>query len=183
VTCLTNRFFYKGALHWGGVIGVVGRWLALQENARHRWDELRCGCGAGAAHIPVILRNLIDDQDPGGFGGESLEGHIEVEGNLFEAAVPAVSVILAALSGELSPSVRSYSLSLLALIVSGESHHTEVSHGRTHLGDECRYKVREGIWVILQGGAGKNREDVLDILSLVDLDDARRKYYADIFSA
>jgi len=63
----------------------------------------------------------------------------------------------------------------------GDSHHTEMALGRTRLGDECRHKAREGIWVMIQEGFGKHGEEVVDILGLIDLDNARDSYYSGVF--
>jgi hypothetical protein len=69
---------------------------------------------------------------------------------------------------------------LLCVIATGESHTSEAVLGRTHLGDECRHKVREGIWVILRQGFGKYSEEACDILEAVELDEARRDFYATV---
>ncbi|WP_157748950.1 hypothetical protein [Micromonospora echinospora] len=154
--------------------------LVLAELSRYDWSQFRCGCRGTAEHVPEIFRAIVDAVEPEDAYGAVLDGHLEVEGNLFEVAVPAVGVILAALAGDLSTSSRSELLETLWRLVGGDSHHTEMALGRTRLGDECRHKAREGIWVILQEGFGKHGEEVIDILELIDLDEARHGYYAEI---
>ncbi|MEO3746642.1 hypothetical protein [Plantactinospora sp. B5E13] len=133
--------------------------------------------------MPALFRSLIDVEDPSDVYGVTLDGHLEVDGNLFEVAVPAIGVILAAMTGDLLPSSRLELLEALWRVLAGESHSTERSIGRGRLGDECRHKAREGIWVILQEGFGKHGEIVGEILELIDLDDARLAYYAEILKA
>ncbi|MFI1510692.1 hypothetical protein [Streptomyces sp. NPDC020597] len=112
--------------------------------------------------------------------GYTLDDHLELGTNLFEASVPAVSVIVAALAGELSPTARGHLLITLCRMVSGESHSTEAAFGRMRLGDECRARCREGLWVVgqvgLTGGADE-AEMAADIFELVDIDEARSVFY------
>jgi hypothetical protein len=162
---------------------VGSRDLALAEIERHPWHTLRCGCGEPAGHVAQMLRTIVQATDPEDHFGAVLSGHLEVDGNLFEVAVPAVSVILAALAGELEPAARNQLVGALCVVVAGEPHHTEVAAGRTHLREECRYHARHGIWTILHHGFGKNRDDVVDIIEMLELDDARRDYYLDVLRA
>ena len=157
--------------------------LVLVELDRYDWSQFRCGCQATAEHVPALLKLLIEAEDPADAYGVILDGHLEVEGSLFEVAVPAVGVILAALTGDLLAASRLELLEVLWRVVAGEPHHTETSLGHTRLGDECRFKAREGIWVLLQEGFGKHGEIVAEILKLIDLDDARLAYYAEMLKA
>ncbi len=101
------------------------------------------------------------------------------EGSLFEASVPAVSVVIAALAGEVTDFARAELISLLEFLVSGESHYRELEHCRGDLGEECRSVARDGIWVILRYVFGREREDVSNILLMIDADVSRRQYYAE----
>ncbi|WP_285737866.1 hypothetical protein [Kitasatospora phosalacinea] len=131
--------------------------------------------------MPDIFRTVLEAEKAQDAVGIFLEGHLEVEGNLFEASVPAVGVILAALCGELSDYARSQLLQTLWVLSCGESHHSEVLHGRSRLGDECRLRAREGIWLVAAEGFGRNRELAADILEVVDLNEDRASYYARTF--
>lgn len=154
--------------------------LVRAELDRHRWDALRCGCGESAEHVPMMFEVIIEAETGRDMIGYTLDDHLELDTNLFEASVPAVSVILAALAGELSPTARTHFLITLVRMVSGESYATEAEFGRLHLGDECRAKCREGLWVVgqvgLTGGADE-AEMAADIFEFVDIDEARSLFY------
>lgn len=154
--------------------------LFFAELNRYDWSQFRCGCRGTAEHVPALFKLLVGAENPSDAYGVTLDGHLEVDGNLFEVAVPAVGVILAGMTGDLLPSSRLELLEALWRVLAGESHSTERSLGRGRLGDECRYKAREGIWVILQEGFGKQGEMVSEILELIDLDDARLAYYSEM---
>ncbi|RKE22079.1 hypothetical protein [Streptomyces sp. TLI_171] len=112
--------------------------------------------------------------------GYTLDNHLEVNANLFEAAVPAVSVILAALASELSTLARDHLLISLWRLASGDTHNTEQALGRISLGDECRAKAREGLWLILQLGLTGSADDAdtaADLCEVIDLDDNRSGFY------
>ncbi|MEV4411801.1 hypothetical protein [Catellatospora sp. NPDC049609] len=130
-----------------------------------------------------MFTRIVQAEEPADAMDAVLDGHVELEGNLFDVAVPAVSVILAALAGELAPFARHLLMINLWRLVCGEAHHTEMAFGRTHLGDECRHKAREGVWVILNEGLRHNGEEAIDILEQIDLDDERRDYYIDVVRA
>ncbi|MFD5559085.1 hypothetical protein [Kitasatospora griseola] len=130
--------------------------------------------------MPDLFRAIIEAESAAEVVGVGLEGHLEIEANLFEVAVPAVGVILGAMSGSLSPFARSQLQIMLWRLVYGESHGTEVAVGRARLGDECRLRAREGIWIVLQEGLAGDGEMMVDILEAIDLDDARLSYYKNI---
>lgn len=76
--------------------------LVRVELGRHDWASLRCGCGDSAEHVPLLFEAIITAESPRDMIGYTLDRHVEVNTVLFECTVPAVSVILAALAGELS---------------------------------------------------------------------------------
>jgi hypothetical protein len=152
--------------------------LVRAELARHDWSRLRCGCGSTAGHVPEIFEKILAADSAGDAVGYALDGHLEVETNLFEVAVPAVGVILAALAGPISEFSRGQLIAVLWYMVSGESHSTEVALGRSRLGDECRLKAREGIWIIFHYAVNRRDETAMDIVGLIDLDEDRSGYYA-----
>ncbi|MEV0492322.1 hypothetical protein [Streptomyces atratus] len=154
--------------------------LVRAELDRHHWDGLRCGCGESAEHVPMMFDAIIEAETARDMIGYTLDDHLELGTNLFEASVPAVSVILAALAGELSPMARGHFLITLSRMVSGESYSTEAALGRTHLGDECRARCREGLWVVGQAGLTGGADEAgmaADIFELVDIDEARSAFY------
>lgn len=156
--------------------------LVRAELARHDWSRLRCGCGSTASHVPEIFERLLNAESARDAVGCSLDGHLEVETNLFEAAVPAVGVILAALGGPVLDFPRGQLIAVLWYIASGDSHSSEIALGRSRLGDECRLKAREGIWTILHHAVNRKDQTAFDILSLIDLDQRRSDYYSSKFT-
>ncbi|MCW2143897.1 hypothetical protein [Actinoplanes cyaneus] len=154
--------------------------LVLAELKRHDWSRLQCGCGGTAEHVPSLLLGIVEATEDTASEVPTLEGHIEVEGNLFESAVPAVGVILAALAGDLAVDSRLEFLLTLTRLAGGDSHHLEVARGRPSLGGECRSRMSEGIWILLKEAFGSDRDLVADIMELIDPDDGRRAYYSQI---
>ncbi|MER6536626.1 hypothetical protein ABT215_23025 [Streptomyces sp900105755] len=146
---------------------------ALLELERYDWAQLRCGCGDGAGHLPVTFRKLLEAKSPEDAVGYRLDGHVEVQSMLFEAAVPAVSVILAALTEELTPFVRSHFLVTLLFAVSGESHSSETGAGRESLDEECYERAREGLWVLYREAMSGDTENALDVLEIIEEDEIR----------
>jgi hypothetical protein len=154
--------------------------LVSAELQRHDWRALRCGCGDSAEHVPLMFKAIIDAETPRDMIGYTFDDHLELNSNLFEVSVPAVSVILAGLAGGLSSLARGHFLITLWRMVGGESHDTEEIQGRIRLGDECRARTREGLWLIVQLGLAGSADDAdmaADICELIDLDDERSSFY------
>ncbi|MFI9272631.1 WD40 repeat domain-containing protein [Kitasatospora sp. NPDC052896] len=106
--------------------------------ARFNWSELRCGCRRGARHVPGSFAELVAATTPEEASGAGLVDDVTRHGLLFEAAVPMVSVIIAALEHEeLAAPARLRMLALLSSFVGGESDSTEVANGRPDLEVEC----------------------------------------------
>ncbi|MCG6497676.1 hypothetical protein [Kitasatospora sp. A2-31] len=127
-----------------------------------------------------MFEAIIEAETPQDMIGYTLDNHLELNENLFEVAVPAVSVILAALAGELSALARDHLLITLWRLAAGDAHNTEQALGRVGLGDECRAKAREGLWLILQLGLTGSADDAdtaADLCELIDLDDNRSALY------
>jgi len=131
---------------------------------RFDWGRLRCACGGSAEHVPDLFRRLLEAETGDELPGADLEGHLIDRGGLFEAAVPGVSVILAALAGPLPDAVREYLVTFLWHLVAGDPHPVEEAHGRTHLDRECQLRAREGLAVILREAVSGERETAIDIL-------------------
>lgn len=156
--------------------------LVRAEIARYDWSRLRCGCMQTAEHVAERLSRFASADSYEEILGYTLVDHLEISSNLFEVAVPAASVMLAALAGPVSEYTQEQFASKLLELVYGESHHSETALGRTHLGDEVRYRVREGLWVILNLALNQNSEDALEILAAVDLDEERSAYFSEVVS-
>ncbi|MFL6073305.1 MAG: hypothetical protein ACJ73S_07925 [Mycobacteriales bacterium] len=100
--------------------------------------------------MPESLRGLIlaSDEEEAAQYYWQLENVVVVQGQLFEAAPAAVSVIMAALADELSSASRGWCLELLFQLVSGESNQEAVGRGNLDLGERCRANAREGLWLL-----------------------------------
>ncbi|MFJ1796626.1 hypothetical protein [Kitasatospora griseola] len=176
----TNRVFTftgEGPME-GAALGVSE--LVRVELERHGWGAMRCGCGDSAEHVPLMFEAIVEAETPQDMIGYTLDNHLEFNANLFEVAVPAVSVILAALAGELSTRARDHLLITLWRLAAGDAHNTEQALGRIGLGGECRAKTREGLWLILQLGLTGSADDAdtaADLRELIDLDDGRSAFY------
>lgn len=131
----------------------------------------------------MMFEEILQAQTPRDMIGFTLDDHIELGTNLFKVSVPAVEVILAALAGEASLIARQHLLNTLWRISGGESDATEVSHGRAHLEDECRARVREGLWVVAQVGMNETADEAdeaADILAWSEIHEVRSKFYQDL---
>lgn len=100
----------------------------------------------------MMFEVIIEAETARDMIGYALDNHLELGTNSFEASVPAVSVIVAALAGELSSMARGHFLPTLGRMVSGESYSTEAALGHRHLGDECRARCREGCGSSVRSG-------------------------------
>ncbi len=113
------------------------------EATRHDWETIRCGCSRGARHVPGSFSDLVRARTEEEAHGQGLTNDVEIQGMLFEAAVPVTSMIMAALSEKhLSVPARRSLLDLLATFVDGESYHTEALEGRPYLEEACREIAR-----------------------------------------
>ncbi|NUT52907.1 MAG: hypothetical protein HOV94_37315 [Saccharothrix sp.] len=102
-----------------------------------------------------------------------LENVVVVQGQLFEAAPAAVSVLLAGLAGPLSKAARGWALELLFQLVAGESDESAVERGNPDLGPRCRAVAREGLWLLYGLVGGPYDEEARQILERVDGDSGR----------
>ncbi|MGW4910297.1 hypothetical protein [Streptomyces sp. NPDC004270] len=150
---------------------------AYLELERHDWSKFRCGCGQTAGHLPETFRRLIEASDPEEAVGFRLDGHVEVQSMLFEASVPAVPVILAALAGGVARFAKSHLLVTLLQLVSGESHSSEVAAGRDDLSEQCCLLAKDGLWVLYQEAVAGDTENALDVLDFLEEDSARLRYF------
>jgi hypothetical protein len=154
--------------------------LVRLELDRHDWAGLRCGCGDSADHVPLQFEAILTAETPRQMVGYTLDDHLEVSGNLFECAVPAVGVILAALAGHPSTLARSVLLDSLSRLVTGDPHYSEAALGAGDLGEQCRDQARDGFWIIMQAGFTGSADDAdmaADICEAVDTDERRAGFY------
>ncbi|MEU9335747.1 hypothetical protein AB0D49_21615 [Streptomyces sp. NPDC048290] len=148
------------------------------EIGRVAWQQYRTA-GDRSAQVPDALRALAaavtEDDAFGAYWG--LENVVVIQGQLYSAAVPTVSVLLAALLDELSPDARDLVLELLQQIVRGEAEKEEAALGDADLGDRCRAAAREGLWLVYRELGTRRRETAEAILERIEPDRARLTAY------
>ncbi|MFF4343080.1 hypothetical protein ACFY00_24515 [Kitasatospora sp. NPDC001540] len=60
---------------------------------------------------------------------------------------------------------------------------SEIVHGRAHLGDECRARIREGLWSVLQAGLAGTADEAgtaADVLERSEIHEARSAFHQDL---
>lgn len=148
--------------------------LAEIEIARTPWNTLRVMMGT-AEHVPAALRQLLSATTAaeGDAAYWKLENRVVVQGQLYNSAEFVVPVLLAAL---LEPRPRHTTIGILELlfqIVSGQSHEDEVLLGCADLGDRCKARAREGIWVLYGELMHGLRESAQEIVAVIETDPTR----------
>ncbi|GAA0648927.1 hypothetical protein GCM10010174_85500 [Kutzneria viridogrisea] len=148
--------------------------LAAIEIERYDWDSMPV-MGDRSEQVPLNLFGLIaaDSESAVEEFYWGLENVVVVQGQLFEAAPAVVSVLLASLVGELSPSARRMILELLFQLVSGESDEEAIERGNPELGAACREQARLGISVLYSELYGHFSVAARDILEVVEVDKGR----------
>ncbi|MER5863345.1 hypothetical protein [Kitasatospora sp. NPDC002040] len=152
--------------------------LVRAELARHDWTALRCICGDSAEHVPLLFEALLTAETPRDAFGYSLDGHVEEGTVIHECTPPAVGVILAALAGEVAPTVRREFLDTLVRVAAG-SDCTDASPVEW-AGDECRAVAQEGFWLLVQIGLSGSADDadaVADICEYFNLGGQKSAHY------
>jgi hypothetical protein len=153
--------------------------LVTLELDRYDWANLR-EIGGSAEAVPDAIRGLLSAGAPEEFDRFywRLENRVVAQRGLYEAALPVVSVLLAALADGVPSLVKVFVLSLLLEIVAGAPVPEEVAAGNAGLGDACRDAAREGLWLIYRelwvAKRGSGIEDTaVHILREIELDKDR----------
>ncbi|UBV44783.1 hypothetical protein LAJ19_16695 (plasmid) [Deinococcus taeanensis] len=145
--------------------------LATCEIERHSWSRFRTVRGPGH-EVPRALHDLLGASSPEevDLAYWKLENGVVVQGQLFEAAEPVVSVLLAALQDPLPSFVKFGIGELLFQIVAGEADESEVALGNGELGSRCREQARQGLWTLYRelwsGGLGGLAREILERIEL-----------------
>ncbi|WP_405585474.1 hypothetical protein [Streptomyces sp. NBC_01190] len=147
------------------------------ELKRRDWGGYRCGCGDTADHLVETFKRLLYAEVPEDVVDYGLDGHVEIQSMLFEVALPATSLIMAALMEDLPAFVRAHFLVTLLRIVSGESHSSEVEAGNGDLQEECIDSAREGLWLLYREAMSGDTQNAIDILEFIDFDEDRLDFY------
>jgi hypothetical protein len=146
--------------------------LAELELERWDWSALRQASG-NAGHVPEAIRALLNSTTADELDEPywQLENHIVVQGRLYEAALPAVSVLIAALTCHDRPGwVRIGLLDLLFQLVNGTSHESEIAQGRPDLATTCKQAARQGLWVLYRELFEGEQEAAKDVLLEIEED-------------
>ncbi|MFG2037192.1 WD40 repeat domain-containing protein [Dactylosporangium sp. NPDC048998] len=127
--------------------GLQAAWAA--EAARFPWASLRCGCARGARHVPESFAAYLAEPSEEAARRLDIEGDVESQGLLYEAAVPVARLAMVALDRDPLPAyTRARLLNLLVYLVTGDSAHTEIGYGRADLDAECTSVVRADVAVV-----------------------------------
>ena len=148
--------------------------LAELEIARVEWNSLRELIGP-ADKIPAALLDLFraSTESAADAAYWRLENHVVVQGQLFQAAEPVVSVLLAALLDQSPLHIRSRILELLFQILSGHPDESEVAASNEGLAERCKSKAREGLWVLYREMREGEQDAARECIELIELDRER----------
>nr|WSZ98046.1 hypothetical protein OH820_22395 [Streptomyces sp. NBC_00857] len=148
--------------------------LAEIEISRIAWKELHTTRDR-SEDVPDALRRLFAAQTEGDAMSAywELENVVVVQGQLYGAALPTVSVLLAGLLDDLSAVVRDLVVELIYQIVAGEADEDEVAQGDADLGDRCREAARGGLWLVYRELGTRRRESAESILERIESDGPR----------
>lgn len=151
------------------------------ELGRHDWGSLATGEG-DAEGVPAAMAALVAattaEEAKHVYSETSLDNVVVVQGNVFEAAAPLVSVLCAALADDLPGPARRQVLRLLAEIVTGDVHEDEVEAGRADLVERARELARAGLWLFYRElSHGADAEYAADILRVVETDRDRLELF------
>ncbi|MEU4214079.1 hypothetical protein [Actinoplanes sp. NPDC026623] len=106
--------------------------------------------------------------------GYSLRGRLESQSMVYEIALPATGVILAAFAGGRPAQwVEDEFVTALHNILYGEPHRSELDLGNDDLVDRCVERARDGIWGLYASLRRSNALWMIDMLRLVDHDQDR----------
>lgn len=158
--------------------------LAELELARVDWSKLREIRSAlkekivSADYIPFVMKGILNAKSLA--EAEELYWEIEnsifVQGQLFEAAEYLVPILIASLLEVQEDFIKTTILELLFQIVAGIPHEVEITLGNSQLGERCRAKAREGLWILyklLVNGDSKDSTMAFEILEKIETDSFR----------
>jgi hypothetical protein len=143
-----------------------------------QWSTAMAASGP-ATKIPLALEELIYAKTPDEAKKAywKLENHVVVQGQLFEAAIYTVPVLLAALVDyNRIDYVKIYILELLFQIVSGSTHELETARGLTNIDKECHILAKQGLWLLYREYISGESEAAKEIINVIDDDNFRRSF-------
>jgi hypothetical protein len=124
--------------------------LARYELDSVDWTDQRVIEGRDSADIPTAVGELLaatseaDAED----AYWMLDNRVVVQGQLFEAALPLVPVLLAALTDSLPAFVRVRLADVLVEIMKGTPDETELARGNSDLAERIKRAAGPGLWLM-----------------------------------
>jgi hypothetical protein len=114
------------------------------------WPDQRVIEGRDGADIPGAVDKLMAARSEADAEAAywMLDNRVVVQGQLFEAALPLVPVLLAALTDPLPAFVRVHLADLLIEITRGTPDETELARGNSDLAERIKRAARAGLWLI-----------------------------------
>jgi hypothetical protein len=116
---------------------------------RFDWAGMRCACGQDARHLPSRIRMALQSGERDAVE-ESLDSHAMMSTYIHEPAVPATSVLLAALADDIGPESRLGALDMVHFFVAPDGQSFDAENAGRDLIEECVEVAREGIWLLYQ---------------------------------
>jgi len=151
--------------------------LVEVEARRYNWGALGCGCLSTAAHLGTELVELARAQNAAEASQYHIEDHILRAVYLTAPAVPTASVVLAALTGDISDAARHVFFDLLLALAAGEGTALDPDLAGRDLVEECRAAIRNGLWIlyaeVMHPVSVDTASNAFETLSLVEEDPDR----------
>jgi hypothetical protein len=149
--------------------------LVESELSRTDWSRVTEATGP-ATGVPLSLRELFSALSPDEVTRAywKLENHVVVQGQLFEAAIHVVPVLLAALATPERPRfVRIGILELLFQIVNGVTHEDERNRGLGDIDARCKMAARYGLWLLYREVLVGEKAAAIEVLRAIDDNETR----------
>jgi hypothetical protein len=125
-------------------MNVAARALILASD----WSELRTQSGT-AGGVPTALADL--SQATSDESAENaywrIDNEVIVQGELYQAALPTLEVLLALASKVSSGPARRWLAELVQQIVCGQTHESETAAGNGDLAVRCRASAQQALWL------------------------------------
>lgn len=142
------------------------------------WATLRTDSGSGA-DLPRAFADLAVATTPEGARAAywRIDNEVVVQGELHEAALPALAVLLSMAATTPPDPVRRAVAELIQQIACGQARASEVELGNVDLAARCRALTGQATWLCygwLADGDSQVRECALLTLHQVETDEARR---------
>jgi hypothetical protein len=155
-------------------VNVVTRALVTSVD----WAALRTDSGSGAG-LPQAFDDLsrASSESAANKAYWKIDNEVIVQGELYEAAVPALEVLLSLAPATLPGPARRSVAELIQQIAFGQPHSSEIELGNADIVDRCMSLASEAIWIFygwLGDADGDVRECALLTLQKVETNEGRK---------